>query len=67
MASTTSKSTYAICPIEDCSVAFEADLDGDYLCPTCKIEMLTTCPQCGDQITAAEQVLCGECEGNLKE
>jgi hypothetical protein len=60
-------SIYAICPIDDCPVAFEADIDSHYLCPTCKIEMLTTCPQCGAHITSPEQVICGKCEGSLKE
>lgn len=67
MAITTCCETYAICPIDDCTVAFEADLDGDYLCPTCKVEMLTTCPQCGASITNPEQVICAKCEGDLKE
>ena len=67
MAFTTATPTYAICPIDDCSVAFEAEIDGDYLCPTCKLEMLTSCSQCGSRVTSPEQVSCGKCEADLKE
>lgn len=67
MARTIQRSTYAICPIDDCPVSFEAEIDGDYLCPTCKMEMLTACAQCGTSIHAADQVTCSQCEGSLKE
>jgi len=67
MALRTATEIYAICPIDDCPVAFEADLDGGYLCPTCKVEMLTTCPQCDTPITSPEAVVCARCGADLKE
>ncbi len=67
MALTIHRTIYAICPIEDCGVSFEAELDGDYLCPTCKVEMLTACPQCSTAINSSDQSICGTCGGELTE
>jgi hypothetical protein len=57
---------YAICPTEDCTIAFEAERDGDYLCPTCQLEMLTTCPSCKAGISEEDQVVCNSCDKDLK-
>ena len=67
MALAAHSSIYAICPIDDCTVAFEAERGGEYLCPTCKMEMLTACHQCGTDVTSPEQAICGKCEASLKE
>jgi len=58
--------TYAICPIEDCTVSFEAEMGEDYLCPTCRVEMLTACPACGTRIGEEDQVACSSCDKDLK-
>jgi hypothetical protein len=65
--SLTTNLTYAICPVEDCTIAFEAERDGDYLCPTCRMEMITTCPSCGAGISEEEQVACSRCDKDLKQ
>ena len=58
--------TYAICPVEDCTISFEAERDGEYLCPACHMEMLTQCPSCGAGISEEEQVACSGCDRDLK-
>ena len=67
MALAKTSSIYAICPIDDCTVAFEAERDGEYLCPTCNMEMLSSCPQCSTYITSPDQVICSKCEADLKD
>jgi len=58
---------FAICPTEDCTIAFEAERDGDYLCPTCQLQMLTTCPSCDTGISEEDQVTCSRCDIDLKQ
>ena len=57
---------FAICSVEDCTIAFEAERDEDFFCPTCKMEMITSCPSCGTGFSEEDQVVCLHCEQDLK-
>ena len=65
--SLTTNVTYAICPVEDCTIAFEGERGGEYFCPSCKMEMLTTCPGCDAGISEEDQVICASCDKDLKQ
>ncbi|MFQ5720094.1 MAG: hypothetical protein ACE5IK_11165 [Acidobacteriota bacterium] len=62
-----STTRWAICPVEDCTVAIEFDPDESLYCPTCEMEMISECPSCRAPIDEEEGTLCSRCGASLKE
>ena len=60
------KTTWAICPVEDCTFALEYDPQENLFCPSCEMEMIWSCPSCDAAIQGEEQTLCYECQRSFK-